>query len=276
MLPPPTALESVVLRSGNATVYVAPGRGGMATRFFVGERPVFYLDEATLLDTTKNVRGGAPVLFPSPGKLEGDAWTNGKMGQHGFARNMAWDVSEKTDDAVALRLVPSDATRAVYPWDFAASYTYRLNGPTLRIEQRFENYSEKPMPFGAGFHPYFEVKQSDKAHVRVPTQAKRAFDNTTKKEIDLGAIDLTAKEVDLHLIGHGGPAAALELRDGRVDVRCSPEFKRWVVWTLEGKDFVCLEPWTAPGNALNSGTDLLFAPRGEVVSLWTEIAFTAG
>jgi galactose mutarotase-like enzyme len=271
-------LETVVLESEGSVVHIAPERGGMATRFVVEGRPVFYLDEATLDDLTKNVRGGNPVLFPSPGKLANDTWAHGqenlKMGQHGFARSSKWEVADQTKHAVSLRLKANEATRAVYPWDFVVNYIYRLEGPRLRIEQRFESFGEKPMPFGAGFHPYFFVPQAEKAHARIPTQAKRAWDNVAKKEIELPArIDLTVKEVDLHLHAHGGPRAALELRDGRVDIRCSDEFQRWVVWTQAGKDFVCLEPWTSPGNALNSGEDLLYAPPPR--ELWTEIAFVS-
>jgi len=32
---------------------------------------VLALDEATLRDEAKNVRGGIPILFPAPGKLQG-------------------------------------------------------------------------------------------------------------------------------------------------------------------------------------------------------------
>ena len=63
-------LESLVLHDteGNGQLTLAPTRGGMATRLVLGGKDVFYLDEATLADVTKNVRGGNPVLFPQPGK----------------------------------------------------------------------------------------------------------------------------------------------------------------------------------------------------------------
>ena len=91
-------LESLELRDTDAgsVLVLAPGRGGMATRWTLGGREVFYLDEASLRDPTKNVRGGNPVLFPQPGKLEGDVFERdgkrGSMKQHGFARNLAWTV----------------------------------------------------------------------------------------------------------------------------------------------------------------------------------------
>ncbi|HVH41751.1 MAG TPA: galactose mutarotase, partial [Labilithrix sp.] len=175
-----TPIETVELTSKGARVLIAPERGGMATRFIVGDRPVFFLDESTLLDRTKNVRGGNPVLFPSPGKLESDRFRReghtGTMGQHGFARNAAWEIAAQSTDTVELRLRSSESTCAVYPWDFVATYRYSLRGAALRIEQRFENTGTTPMPFAAGFHPYFQLPQAEKARARVPTKATRAWD----------------------------------------------------------------------------------------------------
>ena len=58
-------------------------------------------------------------------------------------------------------------------------------------------------------------------------------------------------------------AAALTSAGRTITLACSPEYTRWVVWTLAGRDFVCLEPWTCPGDALNSGEGLLVLAPGE-------------
>lgn len=274
MLPAPTPLETIQIRDGDSVVYLAPERGGMATRFFVGGRSVFYLDEATLLDRTKNVRGGNPVLFPSPGKLAGDRFMrdgrSGAMGQHGFARSSPWEVADRDARSAVLRLRSSDATRAAFPWDFVATYRYVVEGATLRIEQRIE--STEPMPFGLGFHPYFHVPERAKAHARVVTKGSRAWDNVQRVEVALGGpMDLTQPEVDLHLLDHPGTSLDLELEDRRTVVRASPEFSTWVVWTLAKRDFVCVEPWSCPGNALSTGERLLVARPDAPVDVWTEI-----
>jgi galactose mutarotase-like enzyme len=274
-----TPLETIVLASKDVRVALAPERGGMATRFIVGERSVFYLDEATLLDGTKNVRGGNPVLFPSPGKLDHDRYTRGNdsgaMGQHGFARNLPWQVVAQTESTVTLRLSANETTRGMYPWDFVATYHYSVDGAVLRIEQQVENTGAAVMPFGAGFHPYFRVPQETKARTSIPTRARRAWDNAKKEMVSLdGPIDLTAAEVDLHLVDHRDSTMTLDLGDGhRIEVRASEAFTRWVIWTLGGRDFVCVEPWTSPGNALNTGEGLILVPPGSRVDLWTEIAF---
>lgn len=269
------SLESLELRDSDAKslLVLAPARGGMATRLALGGRHLFFLDESTLRDPSKNVRGGNPVLFPSPGKLKNDAYDRGALKQHGFARNLAWEVVGTSTEGVAsatLRLTSNEATQAAYPWEFVAEYTYALRGHVLRIDQRFTNKSSEPMPFGAGFHPYFHVKQSDKGAARVGTKATRAFDNVTKKAIALSGIDLTRPEIDLHLEDHGAVPCTLTWPAGEIVVRGSPEFSHWVIWTLEGKDFVCVEPWTCPGNALNTGERLSVLAPGETRSIWVE------
>ncbi|MGH7327577.1 MAG: galactose mutarotase, partial [Polyangiaceae bacterium] len=201
------------------------------------------------------------------------AWrgAKGALKQHGFARNVPWEVAGKDARSVTLRLGSSDEIRREYPWNFSAEYTYTLATNSLRIGMTFTNESDSPMPFGAGFHPYFAVAQADKASARVETNATRAFDNVTKKTDALGPIALTAKEVDLHLIDHTGDCT-LRTKTHAIRLRGSPEFSRWVVWTLAGKDFVCVEPWTCPGNALNTGESLIVLERGARRTMWVEYA----
>lgn len=285
-LAPLTPLETVVLvddpldEAARARVVIAPARGGMVTRFDVGGRPVLFLDEATLVDETKNVRGGNPVLFPSPGPLAGDHFTrqgrSGSMKQHGFARQRSWSVIATAANEVTLELASDDATRAQYPWDFVARLRYALAGTTLTVETRIENRSDAPMPFALGFHPYFHVASADKARARIPTTATRAWDNVAKRVGDLrGPIDLTQEEVDLHLVDHTENSATLERGDDRIVVAADPEMGRWVVWTLAGKDFVCLEPWTAAADALNTGEKLLTLAPGDSKTITMTITLAA-
>ncbi len=278
--------EDYVIGADRARFTIRPARGGMVTKFEVGDTSVMYLDDATLADPTKNVRGGNPVLFPSPGKLAGDAWArgghSGKMGQHGFARNLPWRVLGTIDGAspaIALELASTDQTRAQFPWPFSLQMTYSIcNDDTLRIDQRVENRGASDsgaMPFGVGFHPYFRVTQAEKADARIATTATRAFDNGGKREVDVPpiGIDLTAAEVDLHLLDHRGTECDLVTATGRTTLRGSREFTHWVMWTVAGKDFVCVEPWTCPGNALNTGDRLMTLAPGQARSLWVEISF---
>jgi galactose mutarotase-like enzyme len=266
----------------HSAVSIVPARGAIATRFRVGDRELLYLDQATLLDRQKNVRGGVPVLFPSPGKLEGDHFArgdaHGSMKQHGFARDLPWDVvaTSKGDCAQAsLVLVANDATRTAFPWDFRLTITFSLAAARLRLDVRVENGSRRTMPFAFGIHPYFHV--IDKARAQIATKATRAFDNVKKEVVSIDGFDLTAPELDLHLLDHFGTESAISFGDGsRVAIRGSAEMTRWVVWTVQGKDYVCLEPWTAPANALNTGESLILLEPGGSHALWIELQYVRG
>src|ERR1700690_2643970 len=76
----------LVDRERDAEVVVAPGRGGMGTRFRIGDDELLFLDQATLRDHAQNARGGTPILSPIAGRLTGDQFLlDGKpmpMAQH--------------------------------------------------------------------------------------------------------------------------------------------------------------------------------------------------
>lgn len=263
------AFQAVVLEDQKAgsRATLIPARGAIVTSFFAHGREQLYLDEATLHDPRQNVRGGIPVLFPSPGKLELDSYSVAgqrfSMKQHGIARTTAFRelARGKADSAwVDLELTDSESSRSHFPFSFRLGLSFMLVRSTLSIRATIENRGEQPMPFALGYHPYFAVPVAQKAASRIPTPATRAWDNVARSFIEPGKIDLAAGEVDLHLVDHNSPAASLELPSGAIDLR--GQFARWIVWTLPGKDFVCLEPWTAPANALNTGEGLIHLEPG--------------
>jgi galactose mutarotase-like enzyme len=269
----PGALEALRLEdeATGSLVTLAPARGGMVARFSVGGVPVLYLDESTLADPSKSVRGGIPILFPIAGKLPGDRYDIAgrpySMKQHGFARNLPWTLLDQgTEDgaSVTLGLEASDATRAQYPFDFALRFTYRLRGDVLAIEQTFENRGTTPMPIHPGLHPYFFVSDATKSAVRIDTDATRAFDNRVGREIPVTQpIELAGREVDLFLLDHRARETVLH-RPGLPGVRIGfgDDQGVLVVWTLPGRDFVCVEPWRTKPGALAGAVAPKIPPGG--------------
>ena len=267
------ALETHLLmdHEAKARVVVAPARGGMVTRFSVGDSNVLYLDPETLEDPTKNVRGGIPVLFPIAGRLAGDSYVlpggTHTMKQHGFARNMPWAIVDQADEGCArlgVALTATPMTRLQFPFEFRLAMTYLLEDGRLTVEMRVANLGETPMPIQPGLHPYFQLADRDKAHARVVTDATEAFDNRTGLVTPLrGPIDLTAEVVDLHVLDHW-PRLTRLVRPGDRDLELAlgvPD-RVLVVWTERGKDFVCVEPWTARANAFNEGRAVEVPPGG--------------
>jgi galactose mutarotase-like enzyme len=268
----------VVLTDGASRAEIVPERGALVTRFTVEEEPLLFLDESTLADPTKNVRGGIPVLFPAPGVLPGGTYpVEGQdypMRRHGFARDLPWEVRGQEARRVELALGHSEQTLREFPWRFEARLTVTLEGSALHLSFAADNRDTRPMPLHLGYHPYFHVPQAHKAAARVETNATRAWDNRQGAHVPYSGLELTGPEVDLHLLDHGWQGTTLErgpdLRP--IELAWSPSFTTLVVWTLAGRDFVCVEPWTAPGGALRTHTGLSLVAPGATFSAEFEIS----
>jgi galactose mutarotase-like enzyme len=276
----PLETHLLVDHEAKARVVLAPARGGMVTRFIVGDTNVLYLDADTLRDPTKNVRGGIPVLFPIAGRLTDDKYSNDGatyvMKQHGFARNMPWAIVDQATDGCArlgLALVSNQMTRAQYPFDFRLAITYVLSEGRLTLQVRVSNLGDREMPLQAGLHPYFQLADRNKRIARVMTDATQAFDNRTGAVVALREpIDLAADVVDLHVLDHWPRTVRLTRpQDRDVDLALGVPDRVLVVWTERGRDFVCVEPWAAPRNAFNDGLAVRVPPGGT-----HETTFTIG
>ena len=269
-------------RERDAEVVLAPVRGGMVTRFRIGDDDILFLDQATLRDHTQNVRGGIPILFPFAGRLADDVfvWENERMPmpQHGFARKMPWRVSATSSEGAAtatMLLEHSEATLALWPFRFRLLFRYELKDGALHIHQRYENVGPRPMPIHPGLHPYFRVEDYRKRHARVPTRATRAVDTRLNVERDVPAtIDLGSGEVHMQLLDHNESQVRLERPQGdaiRLAVRGGERVV--TIWTLPGRDFVSVQPWTARADAVNRGEARIVAPGDAHV---TELVISRG
>lgn len=101
--------------------------------------------------------GRAPILFPFIGLLrDGHYRLNGEahaMTKHGFARRMLFDVIEHTATSASFRLSASAATRSVYPFEFALTITFTVDGPSLTVTAQIANAGDARLPASFGFHP---------------------------------------------------------------------------------------------------------------------------
>ncbi|GGG06749.1 aldose epimerase family protein [Paenibacillus abyssi] len=272
-----TMYELVDEKSGSF-VRICPERGGIATELTLNGQPLFYLDESTFLDPSANIRGGNPILFPICGQLtdmqyewDGHTYT---MKNHGVARVMPWEVvSTRADNdaALTIRLRNDAATLQAYPFEFELLFTYILQDGELRLEQHYSNLSDRPMPMYAGFHPYF---RTDNKAITYETDATTYFDynDNLEKKIQ-GPIDLNGLVESVALLDASKPEIKFDLSGGcRVKMAYSEHFTYVVLWSVEGKPFVCVEPWMAKTNELNRKEELPVVPAGEAVDAWLSIS----
>ncbi|ELS05140.1 galactose mutarotase-like enzyme [Xenococcus sp. PCC 7305] len=254
--------------TANTQIEVVPERGGIITHWRKAEQEILYLDEARYADPTKTIRGGVPILFPICGNLPDDTYSyqgnEYKLPQHGFARNLPWDViATSTDDcaSITLSLKSDESTLAVYPFACEIVFTYQLRGNSLTILQAYTNNSDSDMPFSAGFHPYFTVGEKQQLELDIPET--KYFSNVTKTMMDFsGSFDFDLDEIDAAFVPMRKNSSSFSDRDRKITLEYPDFFSTIVFWTVKGKDFICLEPWSAPRNAINTGEKLIYIKPG--------------
>ncbi|HAO11573.1 MAG TPA: aldose epimerase [Planktothrix sp. UBA8407] len=272
-----------------SSLEVVPERGGIITRWQVGGQDLLYLDSERFANPELTVRGGIPILFPICGNLPDDTYTyQGQrygLKQHGFARNLPWTVTQQATAigaSITLVLKSNPQTRSVYPFDFEVEFTYTLKGNSLQIFQRYTNLCgtidslpPQTMPFSTGLHPYFLAGDKEKLAFEIPAMQYRD-QSTQKAHVFTGRFDPLEDEID----GLFNPLTGLATttidhsRRSKIILSYTSAYSSLVYWTLKGKDYYCLEPWTAPRNAINTGKLLTYLKPGASCEMLVHLSAT--
>ena len=156
----PGGLVKAVLTHQNGTSAEVHLHGATVTSFAQssGDEVLFVRPDA-VFDGSKPIAGGVPICFPRFGPSP-------EMQQHGFARNVAWEVLRTSADlrpddpepCVQLRLTDSDYTRSMWPHSFEALYEVTLRRDKLRLVLQVKNCNaDKALEFTCALHTYLEV-----------------------------------------------------------------------------------------------------------------------
>lgn len=257
-------MNKVSLQTNQSRLEILPERGGIITSWRVENQEILYLDEERLANPQLSIRGGIPILFPICGNLPDNTYTlNGKqytLKQHGFARDLPWKVSARVTqdkDSLTITLSSNEQTHAVYPFDFKVAFTYQIQGNTLEIKQQYTNLSTEPMPFSTGFHPYFLIADKNQLKFEIPSQEYQ--DQITKETHSFnGDFDFNRDEIDVAFKQLSSKSATVtdNARKLKLTLEYDDTYSTLVFWTVKGKDYYCLEPWSASRNAINTGEHL--------------------
>lgn len=235
----------------------------------------------------------SPVLFPIVGAVaQGKYLVNGEvfwLGQHGFARDMDFEVISQEVDALWFRIGSTDETRKQYPFDFELRIGYVLDGNRVAVKWEVKNDGTVTMPFSIGGHPAFaagpdlsdyalQMKDSKGIETYVFDQERHVVDVAAGKVKiieDLPFLPLSKALFEAHptLILEGESEVLLRsyTHDREVEVACAgfPYVGIWSPMNGAGEmaPFVCIEPWygladvsPVPGElAVKKGIQLLEA-----------------
>jgi galactose mutarotase-like enzyme len=283
---PPRAIQNgfevwtLATADGATRASLVPELGGVVSSWVVptpaGPRELLYRHPFFWDRREKQLRGGWPFLFPVCGRLEweGRPDTYRLGGQpyylpiHGFASRVPWTALDSgRDDELVIELHDSDVTRVQFPFSFVVSLRYRVEPGRLTVEFTVRNQSAEPMPWYAGFHPYFAVPPPGRGKERASFSAraeKRLLYNERLSDVtgEATAPDFPVSIVDPHvnemlLRWDGAVGGRLSVEPGlEIRIACDSgdglaPIPYAQLYTQPDQPFFCVEPWMAPPNSLN-------------------------
>lgn len=211
----------------------------------------------------------SPVLFP----IVGSVWdrkyrVNGKeyeLGQHGFARDMEFELVSSSETEVRYRLVSDEQTKVKYPYGFILEIAYRLHGNALDVIWEVRNPAQTEMHFQIGAHPAFNypdysVESSGRGFLTfdrteglecVRLKEKGCVDAQTKWPLEMteGRVKLekdTFDVIDTIMMQDSQIREVNMFReDGTPWLSLSFDAPVVGIWSPPGKNapFICIEPW---------------------------------
>lgn len=230
--------------------------------------------------------GRSPILFPIVGKAPDDKiaidGTVYPMSQHGFARRSEFALAASSETMCRFELVASDATRAVYPFEFQLAVVHAVEGRGLTVTAEVINRDPKPMPFGLGFHSAFAWplpgaagrdhivmldNKGEPALVRLggglinpaplpsPFDAGRLVLDHSMFEQDAMIFPRGAGE-GLSYGAEGGPTMHFHFEN----------LPNLALWTKPGAPFLCIEPWHGTAAEAGGSSELSKRPSTTILA----------
>ncbi|HBF35712.1 MAG TPA: aldose epimerase [Firmicutes bacterium] len=210
----------------------------------------------------------SPLLFPIVCALrDGEMKVDGtlyKMGNHGFTRKSEFQLVEETNSKAVYKLSWSEATLAMYPFQFNLFVTYTLNENRLQVEYRVENIGEKTMYFQIGTHPAFNCPLDGKTNFEdyaiefeSAEKLERLYMNSANviisgksKKVELENDKILHLNHDMFLEGamvfRKIHSEKVTLRSGKTDkkvVLTYHDLPAMGIWQAKNAPFICMEPW---------------------------------
>lgn len=209
----------------------------------------------------------SPVLFPFVGSLKGKEYkAKGKtypMSQHGFARDMEFELLSQSENEIWFELRSNAETLEKYPYEFILKLGYKLLEDGVEVLWQVENPAKEDLPFSIGGHPAFNCpieeggKQTD---YQIYLDARGEISSTR-----IGDQGLATDQKDVYTLKDGylpvtenlfnhdalvlehdqAKEVALCRADGAHYLTVTMEAPLFGIWSPPHKNapFICIEPW---------------------------------
>lgn len=275
--------QLITIKANNASATFAPQMGATGTSIIMpdsnnsnGIRELLYFPKDFNINNYQYICGGWPFLFPICARIsrdgkEGHYLYNGKtycLDIHGFASTMAWNVTDVKTDELTMELRANTQTFKQYPFDFTVRLNYKIADNKLTCIQTYINNGDNPMPYYAGFHPYFLIdpKRFTKNEVMLdfkPTRRLQYNNDLTDIIGEQPTFTTPVKASDAHIneqlsqLGADKTCHMIFPDNFTINMKAysktDPDmFSYLQLYNIPDEPFYCLEPWMSHPNALNT------------------------
>jgi aldose 1-epimerase len=185
---------------------------------------------------------------------------------------LPWVVTEAGRDFIKARLEWSTSDLlAVFPFRHRVELVAILRPDNLTLETTLIADSAGPVPVSFGFHPYLGLPELSRANWRLelPEMRKLVLDRSgipTGEEEPFGGFNAELGESsfdDGFALMKEQTSFSVAGANYRVSVDLLAGYRYAQVFAPKDKDYIALEPMTAPTSALTSGRGLQFVTPGE-------------
>ena len=191
---------------------------------------------------------------------------------HGVApHRLRWEVIEDHGDALRAETELDRERLESFPFPHRLTVEATLADDALTIQTTLTATTAVPVPVAFGYHPYLVIPGVPRAEweVELPVESRLGLDEnmipTGEEEppgFRRGALEDRSLDDAYTMperprpftVAGGGRTLGVEFLEGYTHAQ---------VFAPAGKDLICFEPMTAPGNALRSHEGLRLTPPGE-------------
>lgn len=182
---------------------------------------------------------------PEPHAIHGHGWKN------------AWSVENASKTTAILRYVHRPES---WPWEYTTKQVFELSPDSLTLTLILENQSNRPMPAGFGWHPYFPRQA---AQVALPTTHIWTADPSTGEnrprrvspDEDLSRLQ-KAETLNLDTtFSLNGQAIQMTWPTHTARLMFDGVFGHATIYVPPGENYFCVEPITHAPNSMNGALD---------------------
>ena len=231
---------------------------------------------------------GLPLLAPWANRLDATAYRVGRVRVdlegldvttdtgglpiHGTTWRERWELVRVTTGARTARLRASltfdrPDQLAAFPFPHRIDVTALVDASGLTIATSLRPIGDRPVPVSFGYHPYLRLPEGRRSHWRLglPARSHLTLDDRGIPNGEEALEDAEAEPIGARTFDDAyalGPMRSMEVRgpQNRLRVDFEEGYPHLQVYAPPRAQFVCLEPMTAPTNALVKGACPMVAP----------------